>query len=320
MSGIVTVTLNPALDKTAAISKLVPGGLNRLENIVLDAGGKGINVSKMIFAIGGSSVASGFLGGGSGDEIERTLGKLGIKTDFVKISQPTRTNLKVLCDEHGITEFNEPGAFVSAEELGALKEKLLGLTKPGMLFVFSGSLPRGIEPDVYAALIRAVKEKGAAVFLDADGAAFKAAVEANPDYIKPNLFELTQYFGETIKPSAAPEEKLDFCAVLCRRLIDKGIKIVTVSMGAEGAMFVTETEELYAPGLKLKALSTVGAGDSMVGALVYAFQKGMPLTEAAALGLAASAGAVTTEGTKPPSRDLVDNLIKQVRILRRGIL
>jgi len=302
---IITVTLNPALDKTARIDVMSPGGLNRLENVVVDAGGKGINVSKLIAALGGESIATGFLGGGPGEEIAQTLRELGIKSDFVKIGQPTRTNLKVLCDQHGITEFNEPGAMVSSSEMDALKQKLLDYAKPDTIFVFSGSLPRGVDADVYATLIHLVKDCGAMVFLDADGAAFRAAVEAKPDYIKPNKFELLQYFGA--------DENAD-CIALCQQLLDKGIKMAAISMGAEGAFFVTKKESLHAPGLKLNALSTVGAGDSMVGALVYAFSKGMTLCEAAILGIAASAGAVTTEGTKPPSRELIDELMTQVKL------
>jgi len=306
MRNIVTVTLNPALDKTAHVGALVQGGLNRLEDIVLDAGGKGINVSKTITALGGTSVASGFLGGGSGAEMERMLRDLGIQTDFVKPDRPTRTNLKVYSPAHGITEFNEPGAPVSADEMAALKQKLMGYASPGTTFVFAGSLPQGADADTYAHLIHTVKETGAAVFLDTDGAAFRAAIEAKPDYIKPNTFELMQYFGRQ------GEITIDDCAALCRQFIDKGIKLAAVSMGAAGALFVTVTETLYAPGLAIQAQSTVGAGDSMVGALVYAFHEGLPLRNAAALGIATSAGAVTTGGTSPPDRALVDTLLKQV--------
>jgi len=311
MSNIITVTLNPALDKTAKVKELVPGGLNRLEDIVTDAGGKGINVSKMISALGGESIASGFIGGDAGEEIEKTLNRIGIKTDFVRVKHPTRTNLKVLSKEHGITEFNEPGGAVSFDEMSALKEKLVYYAKPGVIFAFSGSLPRGADLTTYATLISLVKEKGAAVFLDADGEAFSAAIEAKPDYIKPNKFELMQYF-------AHKEEQLSMesCDVLCRKLVGKGIKMVVSTMGADGAIFVTANETLIVSGIKIQASSTVGAGDSMVGALLYAFERGMALPEAAALSVAASAGAVATEGTKPPSLEKVNELVKQVKIKR----
>ena len=303
---IITVTMNPAVDKTALTSVIVPGGLNRLNNIVVDAGGKGINVSKMIAALGGESVATGFLGGSAGQDIEAVLKDLNIKTDFVNIKCTTRTNLKVFCEDFGITEFNEPGAAVTSSEMDELYKKLLDYAKPECIFVFAGSLPQGVSLDTYRLLVSAVKEKGASVFLDADGSAFSCALSAKPDYIKPNKYELMQYFGKDGDCS------LKECANLCLRLIDKGIGMVALSMGAEGAMFVTGKDKLYAPGLKVKVLSTVGAGDSMVGAIVYAAAKNMDIKDTAAIAMAASAGAVTTQGTKPPCRKTVNELVKLV--------
>ena len=364
---IITVTMNPAIDKTAEAETISPGCLNRLRNVTYDAGGKGVNVSKILKALGVESVATGFLGGGAGREIEARLLKAGIKSDFVSIGGTTRTNLKVLTKEFGITEFNEPGAEISASEMDALREKLLCYAGPDATFVLSGSLPRGVGADIYFRLIYAVKEKGASVFLDADGEAFKAAVEAKPDYIKPNLFELKQYFGlnetemrppevvmrpleaktpQTIDalinqrsidtaPCSLPTDNtpslhetptsaamtmltastLKNYASLCRRFTDKGIRIVTLSMGRHGALFVTDRETLYAPGLPVEASSTVGAGDCMVGALAYAFERKMNLREAAALAIAASAGAITTHGTKPPDRDTVESLTAHVKLV-----
>ena len=303
---IFTITMNPAVDKTARSASIVPGGLNRLGEITLDAGGKGINVSKMINALGGTSVATGFLGGSSGSDILGVLNKLGIKTDFVNIESPTRINLKVLSDDFGITEFNEPGPAVTSCEMDLLFEKLLGFAKPGSIFAFSGSLPQGVSPGIYQQLIETVKNKGASVFLDADGEAFRSALLSKPDYIKPNKYELTQYFN------VDGDCSLGEAAYFCKRLIEQGVKMVTLSMGSEGAMFVTESECLYAPAVKVKALSTVGAGDSMVGAILYALTMGLDLKETAALAMAASAGAVTTQGTNPPSRKIVDDLLKQV--------
>ncbi|MCL2398374.1 MAG: 1-phosphofructokinase [Defluviitaleaceae bacterium] len=311
MNKIITLTLNPAIDKTAQTNSFVTGGLNRLKNVISDAGGKGINVSKMIAALGGDSLAMGFLGGDSGAEIAQILKNLEIKTDFVKIKETTRTNLKILSTAHGITEFNEPGATVTAYELKILKKKLLNYADSNTIFVFSGSLPPGIDTDIYTNLIHMVKKKGASVFFDADGQSFRNALEAKPDYIKPNKFEFMQYFRKEDELELSLKE----CTCLCRQLIDKGIKMIALSMGADGALFVTAKDTFYSPGLNINALSTVGAGDSMVGALVYAFSKGMNLREAAALAMAASAGTITTQGTKPPSIQLVNKLLKNVKFI-----
>ena len=192
---IITVTMNPSIDKTAEIASINLGGLNRLGNVIVDAGGKGINVSKMIKALGLDSVATGFLGGGAGVEIENMLRLQNVKTDFIRIKQTTRTNLKVLSDNYGITEFNEPGAEVTAGEMSVLREKLLTYAAPGAIFVFSGSLPPGAGDDAYFKFACDVKALGASVFLDADGEAFSDALAAKPDFIKPNINELKQHFG-----------------------------------------------------------------------------------------------------------------------------
>ena len=305
---IVTVTMNPSIDKTAEIAELKPGGLNRLGNIIVDAGGKGINVSKMIKALGMESVATGFLGGNTGMEIENMLRLQDIKTDFINIKQTTRTNFKVLSPDYGITEFNEPGAEITAGEMSALREKLLAYAGPGTIFVFSGSLPRGAGGDAYFMLAKDVKAAGASVFIDADGEAFSEALAAKPDFIKPNKFELSQYFG--VNDDLPPEKY----AGLCGRLIERGIRTVALSMGKQGAVFAAREETLYAPGLSVRALSTVGAGDCMVGALACAFEKGLRLRDAAVLAMAASAGAVTTHGTKPPPKSLVDELMPLVKL------
>ncbi len=307
---IVTVTMNPALDKTARVDRLAPGGLNRLSDVIIDAGGKGLNVSKTIAALGGESVATGFLGGAVGTQVKGLLSDQGIQADFVHIGQPTRTNLKVLSPVEGITEFNEPGPAVTAAELTALTEKLSSYARPGALIVLTGSLPLGLAPSVYRDLVATLREGGARVFVDADGEPFRLALDAAPDFVKPNTFELAQLFSLPVEPD------LDERVGLCRRLVERGIGLVALSMGAEGALFVTAEEVLAFPGLSVEARSTVGAGDGMVAALVFAFEQGLPLAEAARLALASSAGAVTTEGTKPPTRALVDELAGRVSFSR----
>lgn len=302
---IITVTMNPAVDKTAEVDSLLPGGLNRLRNVVTDAGGKGVNVSKMIRALGGESVATGFVGGAAGEGIRRTLEGMGIRQEFVAVAGLTRTNLKVLDATGAVTELNEPGVEVTSAELAELEDKLCQYAAPGNCVVFAGSLCRGVPADTYARLIRLVRQGEASAFLDADGEAFRLALAAGPDFIKPNREELLEYFGER-------DSSLQTLTALCRRLLDTGVGRVALSMGADGALFAGPEGVLRAPGLRVKAHSTVGAGDSMVGAFAYAAANGLSWRETAALSVAASAGAVTTTGTKPPSRTLVDELLGQV--------
>ncbi len=312
---IITVTLNPALDKTASIDPLVPGGLNRIQKSELDAGGKGINVSKLLNVLGGTSTATGFVGGSTGDALLRMLDDLALTHDFVRVQGTTRINLKLLDVANGITEVNDPGVVVTEEEEHALLQKLFAFIpaksteERACLFVLAGSMHAGARPDCYKNLTRQLKERGARVFVDADGKAFAEALLASPDFVKPNKEELLRHFGHD---SATPVTHDELIA-LCKRLIDEhGVGLVALSLGAEGAIFVDKEQCVVAPVLSVTVSSTVGAGDSMVGAVAYAFAQNYSFEETVRLAMACSAGAVTTEGTKAPSLDCINTLLRQV--------
>lgn len=305
---IVTVTMNPAIDKTVEIDKLLPGGLNRIKKAEYDAGGKGINVSKTIRELGGESIAIGFLGGSAGKTIESVLNEKKIKHDFIWVDGETRTNTKVFEENGAVTELNEPGPQISEGQIGQLIEKVSGYAGEETLFILSGSVPGGVDKQIYARLIRLMHEKGSEVLLDADGELFKNALSERPDIIKPNRTELAEFTGCDYR--ASREELLKQAG----SLKEKGIKTVAVSMGKDGAVFVRGEYEVSCPALNVKAHSTVGAGDAMVAALAYAWSKKMEAEETVRLCMAASAGAVTTIGTKPPSRELVKELMTKVII------
>ena len=305
---IVTVTMNPAIDKTVEIGYLQQGGLNRISKVEYDAGGKGINVSKTICEIGGKSIATGFLAGNAGRTIKNVLDEKGIQNDFVWIKGETRTNTKVFEENGMVTELNEPGAVPSADELKELIDKLEGYASKDTLFVLAGSVPNGMDKDIYAEIIDTVHKKDAAVFLDADGELFRSGLKAMPDIIKPNRLELEEYARFDYKAS---EQEI---ANIARRLIDEGISTVAVSMGKCGAMLLKKDYEAKAPALSVKAHSTVGAGDAMVAALSYAYENSLDNDETLKLGIATSAGAVTTIGTKPPAKELVMKLKEDVVI------
>lgn len=309
---IVTVTMNPAIDKTVEIESLLPGGLNRIQKVEYDAGGKGINVSKTICELGGVSIATGFLGGNSGKTIERVLNARNIQNDFIWVEGETRTNTKVFESNGAVTELNEPGPVIGQAQLDELLSKLGHYAGKDTLFILAGSIPSGVDKNIYAQIIRMVHAKGAKVLLDADGELFRNALEAAPDIIKPNRVELEEYAG--IDYRASETELLN----MARKLMEKGIETVAVSMGKSGAMFVRGEYEVKCPALSVKAHSTVGAGDAMVAALAYAWNENLDNDETVRLCMATSAGAVTTVGTKPPSREIVDTLKQQVIIERIG--
>lgn len=303
---IVTVTMNPAIDKTVDIERLEHGGLNRIQNVETDAGGKGINVSKTIKAIGGESIATGFLGGRSGKIIQEVLKEQGIATDFVWLDADTRTNTKVVerCGE--VTELNEPGPAASEEQVEELIRKLESYAGENTLFVLAGSIPAGMDKDIYARIMTRMHAKGAKVLLDADGELFVHGLKAGPDILKPNRVELEQYYHLDYRAS---EEEL---ITMGKRLLGEGAEMVAISLGQMGALFVSREGIIRCPGLKVKAHSTVGAGDAMVASLAYSWDRKLSLEDTVTLGMAVSAGAVTTIGTKPPTMDVVEELKAQV--------
>ncbi len=305
---IVTVTMNPAIDKTVEIDSFLRGGLNRIKRAVYDAGGKGINVSKTIAALGGKTLATGFLGGNNGRTISNVLDGLGIENDFVWVGGETRTNTKVFEENGMLTELNEPGPEIPEEKTEELIKKLEGLAEENVLFVLSGSIPKGVKPDIYERITRLAHNKGARVLSDADGELFRRSLSEIPDIIKPNRAELEEYAGLDYR--ASEDELLE----IADSFVKKGIKTVAVSMGGSGAIILKDGRRVKCPALSVKTHSTVGAGDAMVAALAYAEENNMSFENTVKMCMAVSAGAVTTIGTKPPSRELVDSLITQVTI------
>ncbi len=306
---IVTVTMNPAIDKTVEIHQFLHKGLNRISKVEYDAGGKGINVSKTIKELGGESIATGFLAGNNGQVIANILKTKGITGDFVWVEGETRTNTKVIESDSSLTELNEPGPLLTEENLNSLKEKLLHYADEDCVFIFAGSIPSGVSKDIYGELIRLVKEKGAKVLLDADGEAFKRALPMGPAMIKPNHVELAEF-------AALKDPDIKELVQAAEEIRQTGIDNIVVSMGKDGALFLLGDYKAKCPGLSIKAHSAVGAGDAMVAAFAYALDKKLSPAETAKLCMASSAGACTTIGTKPPSRQVVDELLPEVQILQ----
>lgn len=284
---IITVSMNPALDQT-----IYP------DRKVLDPGGKGINVSKVLKEYGIESLATGFIGGENGQILQDLLQKQKIACDFVRITGNVRMNKKKYMPDGTISEQNEVGPLVSEEEYQSLKTKILHLAGPGDLVVLSGSLPIGIPPYAYGELIRMIRNQGGSVFLDAAGEALLNGIQEGPDYIKPNEVECEELMNELGFQHEKPLT-LDNIHRFGQLLTDYGIQTVIVSCAKKGAVFVTQTEAVYAKTPEVEVRSTVGAGDALTAA--YAMKKYQNCTEEEAIkfAIAASVGAVTTEGTKP---------------------
>ena len=306
---IVTVTLSPALDKTVILPGFQVGEVNRVESLRLDAGGKGINVSKALRVLGTPSLATGILGGGTGRLIEDSLRGLGVACDFVHVAQDTRTNLKVVDPLlHTNTDINEPGAPADADTLEAVYQKAqAAAAEPGSIVVLAGKAPADAPDTLFAQWITRWKAKGIQVYLDADAGLLAQGVQAKPTLIKPNDAELSRLTGKCF---GSLSEMLQ----AARNLVDTGIETVAVSLGGEGALFVTAGQALRGHGLRVPVQSTVGAGDSMMAALAHGAATGMPFADTCALAMAVSAAAVTTPGTQPAGMARVTELLGQVKL------
>ena len=304
---IYTVTLNPALDKTVEIPSLPVDGVNRITPLRTDPGGKGINVSKVIQKLGGKSMAAGILGGDTGRAIQSSLEAMELNTWFQFVEGETRTNMKIIDPvNHTNTDINEPGVTVSEKILDSLLKELLKKVSQGDIAVISGSMPKGSPKETYFLWTKAFREKGAKVILDADGELLKAGLKASPYLIKPNDHELSQLVGRTLK---TPEELKQVAMDLMEKY---GIEKVVVSMGSAGALYVTKEKALYAEGLKVPVGSTVGAGDSVVGALAVAEESGMTLEDTVRLSAATGAANVMCSGTQAAEYSVIQELIPKV--------
>ncbi len=305
---ILTVTLNPAIDKTIEVKNFEIAQLNKVLNTLQDPGGKGINVSKVVESLGGKSIATGFLGGSAGKYISDALERLEIEQSFIRIQGETRTNMKVFdAATHETTEINEPGPLVTGAETEALLDKIGKLLKSGDILVISGSAPKSISSTYYADLVAVGKNAGATVFLDASGEAFVEGIKAKPDFIKPNRHELEVYFGHEIPTDADLK-------VAGAHFIEKGVENVFISLGGEGAFYCDKDHAFRLRPLKVEAHSSVGAGDAFVGAFVYGLDRELGLNECLKLSVATSAGAVMTVGTKPMNVEWIMNQLDLVVI------
>lgn len=303
---ILTVTLNPTVDKTYHIPKLLPGEVIRVKGIAITAGGKGINVAKVAKLLGNDVTATGFLGGNTGDYINSFLINAGISSDFIQLNVETRTCVTVNDIECGEqTVLLEPGANVNQEKQHEFIQHYTDLLAKSDAVVLGGSLPEGIDKQTfYPQLIAIAKRAGKPVVLDTSGETLKAGIDANPTIIKPNREELSAYLGRTI-------ETIDEVIVAAKELNNKGVDIVIVSLGKDGAVFAMKNEVYRGTTPPIKVANTVGCGDSLVAGFLTGLIKKMPIEETIKLAMAVStANALSIEIGCFLQSDLDDLLTK----------
>lgn len=311
MSPIVTLTLNPAIDQTVILDALEPGTVHRAQAVRSHAGGKGVNVACCLADWGLPVTATGILGADNAAPFTQVFAEKGIADRFVRIPGETRTNLKLLDRRTGdTTDINLPGLAVTADALGAARAALLDHAAGDAWVVLAGSLPGALPPEIYAELAARLKARGARVVVDASGpplaAALAAGPEALPFAVKPNRHELEEWAGRAL-PTPADVHSA------ARRLHGLGIPVVVVSLGAEGALFLTRAGAVQAQPPAIAVASTVGAGDALVAGLVAALEAGLDPDGTARLAVAFAAGKLTQAGASLPPRATVQALMQAVR-------
>jgi 1-phosphofructokinase len=305
---IITVTLNPALDKTINLDSLNVGGLNRVTGIRVDPGGKGINVAKVLNHFGEQTIAVGFAGGHTGNQLLRYLDDISIKQRFIDTVGETRTNIKIVDIASKITtEINERGADISEEEQSQFMELMDSLLNTASVLVLGGSISPGVSPDIYRTLSEMAELKGVRTILDADGDALVHGLKARPYAIKPNIHELEEMTNKRLSSD-------DEIVQACREIINQGIKLVVVSMGGEGSIFITSDEVIRARPFPIVPQSTVGAGDSMVAAITSSLIHGRSLEDTARWATASGSITASLSGTEVCSKDEVEQHLNLVHI------
>lgn len=299
---IVTVTLNPSLDRTLELTSLARGQVNRATSNQVDPGGKGVNVARALVANGVAARAVLPVGGPEGDHLANLIGALGIDTRLVDISGSVRTNVSLVEPDGTVTKINASGPRLDEPELAAVIDAIIAAAGDAEWVAACGSLPPGVTDDVYADLAREVQERGGRVAIDTSGAPLAAAVGAGPDLVKPNALELAELvdlepatFGDVV--TAAVE------------LRQRGVGAVLVSLGADGAVLVDGSDAVHADTPPLTPRSNVGAGDATLAGFLAADGHG---PEALRRAVAWGAAAVRLPGTAMPRPEHID--LAEVRL------
>ncbi len=293
MDRIATLTFSPSLDSATTTPRIYPEGKLRCSAPRFEPGGGGINVARAIRRLGGKSLAIYPAGGATGEHLTGLLQAEGVEVDVESTADWTRQNLHVLAEQSNEQfRFVMPGAVLTSQELHGLRMKVAALP-PETILVISGSLPPGMDVVDLLEVIRFAREKGLRCVVDTSGPALAAAVkEGGLLLIKPNLAELAELTGLTL-------EEPEAIVVSAQGLIAQGAShYVVVSLGPQGAMAVSSKMSVHIPPPPVKKLSTVGAGDSMVGAMCLKLAAGATLGEVVRFGVAAGTAATLRHGTQ----------------------
>lgn len=262
---IYTVTFNPSLDYYVKVNNLKSGIVNRTSTEYITVGGKGLNVSLALKELGDPSYALGFVAGFTGRAIDEKVSALGLEHEFLEVEGQSRINVKIKSTTE--TDINGTGALVTEDDVARLTKRLKALLKDGDWLIICGSVPPPLDDKTYENLLKRIKTvKNINVVVDACGGLLTNTLKYRPFLIKPNIFELSEIFGLKTLPNT---KEIAACA---RTLQKQGARNVIVSMGSDGAVLVTETDQaMYVRAARGQLVNSVGAGDSMIAGFIHEY-------------------------------------------------
>lgn len=299
---IYTVTFNPSIDYVVQVHDLTLGIVNRVSNEAKYAGGKGINVSRVLKNLGVSSKALGFIGGFTGKFVKDSLNNDGIITDFIEVNEDTRINVKIKSNEE--TEINGAGPDIDKKNLNELLKKIESL-KSDDFIVLAGNVQKSLPEDIYSIIQR--KCPDSKVIVDTTGNVLTATLKYKPFLIKPNIHELGDIFNVEIKDM----KKVVYYADKLRNM---GAQNIIISMGGDGAMLVCSEGVYTASAPKGKVKNSVGAGDSVVAGFLAEYTKSFDIVESFRYG--AASGSATAFSMDLCEKEYVDELLDQVKVTK----
>lgn len=299
---IYTVTFNPSIDYVMFVDDFKIDGLNRAQDTNKFAGGKGINVSRVLKTLGVDSTALGFAGGFPGDFIAQTLKDSDIHTNFVQVEEDTRINVKLKTGQE--TEVNAQGPNVTEAQFQSLLNQIKETSDKDTVIV-AGSVPNSIPSDAYAQIAKITRQTGAQLVVDAEKDLVETVLEYQPLFIKPNKDELEVMFNTSVKND---EDVIKYA----KQILEKGAQSVIVSLGGDGAIYVDHQQSIKAVNPTGEVINTVGSGDSTVAGMVAGLATGLSVQDA--FKQAVASGTATAFDADLATKEAIENIKSQVTI------
>lgn len=307
---ITTVTLNASIDKAYHMTEKIENGtVMRVANTCNSAGGKGLNVARASAICGAKVKATGLVGGYNGRYLESLLDADGIAYEFEHIKGETRSCINILDPEYGSTEYLEGGCYVSAEEEAQFLKRFPEIIKDSHVVTISGSAPKGMGKDIYQNMIRIVKDMGKQVILDTSGEYLEKGLESLPTMVKPNQDEIELLFNTKVQNR---NEVIKYA----RKIYEKGIPYVVISLGSDGALIVCEKGVYQGKPPEMEVINTVGCGDSMVGAFAVALERHMEPEDALEYAVAVASANALSPYTGKFEFEKIEEIRKNVEMIR----